>query len=363
MCLPIWKFPVAGARSVLPFGRRLSLVFALALSPAAGGSALADSYRVAERSLILDPPASYCLIDRSVKAEAELYRFMVETNADLNRVLAVFVDCAELQRWRAGELSLLERYGNILTPIEETAYPGVTRSAFLAELRKAMDWALPLGIAAGQARIEATVPELNVGQSESLGVIEADEAALYGGIAQRLEYEGRSFVLPTRADPLPGRPCRLPFGLDYGRGFEHPAQNGEDEGRAHAEQDDAVSRFEAAQQLPPFVQGDVAVTQCREGDSREVERALHGVELAEPEIERSPAPDFGRMQNEDPNDGQDQNERHPGEPGRLYRRYASRLQHSYGRDQPRGMNHHGQGDHQTADRYLSAKQGLRSFLD
>jgi hypothetical protein len=195
MRLPIWKFPVAGARSVLPFGRRLSLVFALALSPAAGGSALADSYRVAERSLILDPPSSYCLIDRSVKAEAELYRFMVETNADLNRVLAVFVDCAELQRWRAGELSLLERYGNILTPIEETAYPGVTRSAFLAELRKAMDWALPLGIAAGQARIEATVPELNVGQSESLGVIEADEAALYGGIAQRLEYEGRSFVL------------------------------------------------------------------------------------------------------------------------------------------------------------------------
>jgi hypothetical protein len=195
MLVPAWKFALIGASGVSRLGRSPLLLLVFVLLPAVGDFAWAGSYRVAERSLTLDPPASYCLIDRKVKAEAELYRFMVQTNAELNRVLAVFVDCADLQRWRAGELLFLERYGNILTPIEETAYPGVTRGAFLAELRKAMNWALPLGIEAGQARIEATVPELTIGQSESLGIIEADEAALYGGIAQRLEYEGRSFIL------------------------------------------------------------------------------------------------------------------------------------------------------------------------
>jgi hypothetical protein len=171
------------------------LWISLALLPAAGGSALAGSYRVAERSLVIEPPQSYCLIDRKVKAEADLFRFMEEINADLNRVLVVFVDCAELQRWRDGEVAFLQRYGNVLTPIEETSYPGMARGAFLEELRKVMDDAPLLGLEAGQERLEATMPELEVGESENLGIIEADDAALYAGIAQRLEYDGRTFVM------------------------------------------------------------------------------------------------------------------------------------------------------------------------
>jgi len=191
MHLSALKFPVTKATAISLPGLWLSL----ALLPAAGGSALAGSYRVAERSLVIEPPQSYCLIDREVQAEADLFRFMEEINADLNRVLVVFVDCAELQRWRAGEVAYLERYGNVLTPIEETSYSGMARGAFLEELRKVMDSAPPLGLEAGQARLEATIPELEVGQSENFGIIEADDAALYAGIAQRLEYDGRTFVM------------------------------------------------------------------------------------------------------------------------------------------------------------------------
>jgi hypothetical protein len=167
----------------------------LALLLAAGGPALAGSYRVAERSLVIEAPQSYCPIDRKLPAEAELFRFMEDINAGLNRVLVVFVDCAELQRWRDGKAAFLERYGNVLTPIQETAYPRMARGAFLGELRKIMDSALPRGIEAGQARLEAAMPELRVGQTESLGIIDADEVALYGGIVQKLEYDGRAVAL------------------------------------------------------------------------------------------------------------------------------------------------------------------------
>jgi hypothetical protein len=168
----------------------------LALSPASGGPALSERYRVAGRALAIEAPRSYCIIDPGIPDEAELFGFIEDVNAGLNRVLVVFVDCAELERWRRGEIAVLERYGNILTPIEETLYPGMARGVFLGELQKVMDGgALPLGAEAGQALLEAAAPALEVGESESLGILAVDEAALHAGVAQKLALDGQAVVI------------------------------------------------------------------------------------------------------------------------------------------------------------------------
>lgn len=169
--------------------------FLLALSPAASGPTLAASYQVAGRALDIEAPPSYCLLDPGIPAEAELLGNVEDANAGRNRVLVVFVNCEELASWRRGEVASLQRYGNVLTPIEQTVYPDMARGMFLDELSIAMGGTPPVGMEAGEMRLRAAAPALQVGQSESLGVLEADEFALYAGIARKLEFEGRAMVM------------------------------------------------------------------------------------------------------------------------------------------------------------------------
>ena len=150
------------------------------------GPALAEKYRIADRFLAIEPPASYCAVDRKIAAENDLVEFIEQINAGLNRVLLVFVDCDELGLWRDGKVTLLQRYGQVLTPIDEVSYRGMPRKVFLSQLEKAMDRAMPVGVEAGRARMEAVLPELQAGQTQSLGVLNVDDLAVYAAIAQKM---------------------------------------------------------------------------------------------------------------------------------------------------------------------------------
>ncbi len=150
------------------------------------GPAQAANFRIADRSLAIEPPPSYCAVDRGIAEENDLVEFIEQINAGLNRVLLVFVDCDELGLWRSGRVSLLQRYGQVLTPIEEVAYRGMPRTVFLEQLEMAMDRAIPVGVEAGRARMETVLPELEAGQTESLGVLDVDDLALYAAIAQKM---------------------------------------------------------------------------------------------------------------------------------------------------------------------------------
>ena len=176
-------------------GSLAGLGLQIALASSLGGAALAAGYQVAGRALDIEAPPSYCLLDPDIPAEAELFGFMEDTNAGRNRVLVVFVDCDELASWRRGEVTSLQRYGNVLTPIEQAVYPDMARGMFLDELSIAMGGAAPLGAEAGEVRLLEAAPMLEVGQSESLGILEADDLALYAGIARKLEFEGRAMVI------------------------------------------------------------------------------------------------------------------------------------------------------------------------
>jgi hypothetical protein len=92
-------------------------------------------------------------------------------------------------------VAFLRRYGDVPTPIQQTARPGMARGMFLDELRIAMGDVPPLGTVAGQARLRKAAPAPEVGRSESFGVHEADDLVLCAGIARKLEVEGRTMVI------------------------------------------------------------------------------------------------------------------------------------------------------------------------
>jgi hypothetical protein len=162
-----------------------------------GGSASlhAENITVAGRTLSIDLPPSYCVLDRSDPAEDEMFRIMERIQAGMNRVLVVFYDCAELARMRRGESNTFDRYGQILTPIREQAYPGITREVYFAELTKVFDRAFAIGARLGQENIGEVIPEIQIGEARSLGVLETDEAALYAGMLEKIAFEGEEFTV------------------------------------------------------------------------------------------------------------------------------------------------------------------------
>ena len=155
----------------------------------------AESYQIAGRDLRIAAPAGYCAIDRNIAAERDLHQVIAQVNSGLNRVLLIFADCGELQGWRRGEIAGLSRHGQILTPIGENALETLTRGAFLDRLHKVMDQTFDNGLQEGRSRAIAVLPELTLGEVRSLGVLARDEAALYAGMAELLEQDGRELVM------------------------------------------------------------------------------------------------------------------------------------------------------------------------
>ena len=153
---------------------------------AAPGPAAADIYTVAQRTLEVETPSAYCRLDRTKTAEDELFRAIEEVNANLNRVLSVFVDCEELAQWRQGIMAAIERYGQVLTPAKEVAYAGLPRRVFLDELQKVMGSAFVSGLEQGRDRMAAVLPNLKLGEVRSLGLLAVDDLAIYAGMAELL---------------------------------------------------------------------------------------------------------------------------------------------------------------------------------
>jgi hypothetical protein len=155
----------------------------------------AASYEVAGRSVAVELPSDYCAIDKGIRAERELHEVIQQINAGMNRVLVVFVECQELRSWRRGEIDALTRYGQVLTPARETVFGDLDLSTFLGELRKVMDQAFAAGLQDGRSRALAVVPDLEVGEVRSLGVLAQDETAIYAGMAELLERGGGRLVM------------------------------------------------------------------------------------------------------------------------------------------------------------------------
>ena len=175
---------------LLPQIRPFSALTALALVAFAAANAWAEDFSIAGRNLTVKVPGSYCALDRENPAEKEMFEVMERVQAGLNRVLLVFYDCAELRAMHRGELSTFGRYGQVLTPIREQAYPGISRDMFFAELRKVFDRAFAIGAERGRSNVERSVPDMQIGEARSLGILGTDPRALYAGMLEKVEFEG-----------------------------------------------------------------------------------------------------------------------------------------------------------------------------
>src|SRR5262245_34146746 len=130
------------------------------------------------------------------------------------------------------------------------------------------------------------------------------------------------------------------------------AHNREEERGGPSAHQDAGQRFDAAGQPPVVRQQDVAVTGGRIGDRTEIERRLHLVDGAFPEIHQRPHRDFEEVQHHDPDGDHDEQPRFaPERPRRACDERAQvleRRRHAAGVDDHADC-HKGAGDQQSCD--------------
>lgn len=170
-------------------------LLALTLSLAGTSALRAETLNVAGRSLTIELPGGYCALDRGNPVEDEMFKVMERIQAGTNRVLVVFYDCEELASMRRGESDTFDRFGQVLTPVGEQAYPGITREVYFEELRKVFDQAFAIGAQQGQENVTRVLPEMEIGEARSLGILYGDDAALYAGMAEKIGFEGLEFTL------------------------------------------------------------------------------------------------------------------------------------------------------------------------
>ncbi len=207
---------------MIPTRRRRTAIALCASSLwlAVPGTAAAESYTVAQRTIEVETPSAYCRLDRNRTAENELFRVIEEVNAGLNRVLSVFVDCDELAQWRHGAMVTIERHGQVLTPAEEVAYAGLPRRIFLDELQKVMGSAFASGLEQGRDRMAAVLPKLKLGEVRSLGLLATDDLALYAGMAEHLaSNDGNRVIAGIVAMTLVNQ---VPVSVNLYRTYEGP---------------------------------------------------------------------------------------------------------------------------------------------
>lgn len=179
----------------LRYGRLFAVLLSLILATTASSASRAETAWIAGRTLTVEPPSGYCALDRDDSNENEMYRVMERIQEGMNRVLVVFYDCAELRSMRAGKTDTFDRYGQILTPVREQAYPGIPRDIYFSELRAVFDQAFAIGARRGQENVKKVVPDMRVGEARNLGILEEDDAALYAGMLEKVAFEGKAFTV------------------------------------------------------------------------------------------------------------------------------------------------------------------------
>jgi len=157
------------------------------LAIAALGSARAEQFQFAGRSLEIEPPQGYCALDRSHPDEAQMLDLQERLQKRQNRVAMMFLECQDLAQRRAGNADDPQRYGMVLIPQpqgEVRAIPDMTRAEFVAAVAKPLPQldadalSRDIGDQVGQA-----VPGATVNNVKLLGVLKQDARAVYVGVS------------------------------------------------------------------------------------------------------------------------------------------------------------------------------------
>ena len=179
------------------------------------GGASAEQFRLADRTLAIEPPAGYCALDRRAPDEGVLFDVQELTNTA--RALAIHVDCRMLDAYRAGDAFIEDLSPSVsITVGLQNGQPvivGMPRDQFNAAMEAALrslsDMQMETLSKESGDRMVATIKE-RLGSHYSdveyrglkyLGVLGRDETAVYMGMVSQLSLGGKPWAEPGVAAP------------------------------------------------------------------------------------------------------------------------------------------------------------------
>jgi hypothetical protein len=169
---------------------RLTLA-ALAVAAAAASSALAGQGTIGSVSVVLPPPGGFCDLTESDPSDKR----MITTLTDLlgksgNKFLGMSADCRQLADWHARKRPLLDDYAQYQTPISTLDNaPTETVAQTCATLRAEGEKILANQLPDIKARVESTLKEIKMNETNFLGVLAEEPAACYAALIQKIRTE------------------------------------------------------------------------------------------------------------------------------------------------------------------------------
>jgi len=167
----------------------LALSVAAVLATAAPLRAETVTVEIDGASLSLTLPAGHCPLERGNAADRGVIETVERVVASSNRVLAAFADCQQRAEFRAGGRTVLDDYGQYMTPLRGGRV-GLPPDAFarqMTDVFKQQGAALIQGAEADtRERIATLRLGIRMGENKMLGVLRTDERASYIGLVQNL---------------------------------------------------------------------------------------------------------------------------------------------------------------------------------
>ncbi len=165
--------------------------FFLAIGLVAALPAGAETTRVEidGASIALALPSGYCLLERTHPADRGIIDTVERVVAGSNRVLIAFAECEQRAEFRAGRRTVLDDYGQYMTPARGGAVtlPPATFAQQMTDLFKKQGAEMIQGAEADtRERLGSLKLGIRMGENRMLGVLRTDEKASYIGIVQNL---------------------------------------------------------------------------------------------------------------------------------------------------------------------------------
>lgn len=199
----------------------MAMAVAAAMTTLTVGTPLAATITVAGQSLDLPVPDGACALDDTRQPDREFWERMARIqNASQNDLRLLFVDCAELEAWRASPDHNFSHHGLVFTQRAFTSSGRlVSRAETIENFLQAFN--RPGGITIDEEdvrrRVNAAVPGLGISGTASLGVLRRNDNAAYIGFLQTVSFQdvSRRVVSVTGITALNGIPIAAAFYREY----------------------------------------------------------------------------------------------------------------------------------------------------
>jgi hypothetical protein len=134
-------------------------------------------------------PAGHCALERRNAVDRQVIQNVERVTRGSNRVLVAFVECGQRAEMRAGRRTVLDDYGQYMTPTRGGRIdmaPAAFAQRMTEELKSKGAELIQGAEADTRERIAGMKLGVRMGESRVLGVLRTDERASYLGIVQNL---------------------------------------------------------------------------------------------------------------------------------------------------------------------------------